>query len=510
MAKAINPGTIDAFTPLGYKPSPKQQLFHEMSAKRVSAILFGGARGGGKSAALTMDAIHNAANFPGIRILCLRRTYPELEESFLAELKKRQYAAPLGARWNQTDKKLRFTNGSEINFSYAETEIDISRILGGEYQAIYIDEASRTLPIIVKHSEENLRSSNPAIPVIGWRGATNPGGVGAAYLKNRFIKPTHKGAHVFTDADERTVGYIQSLYTDNPYLNQKEYEKILNAIDDPARRAAMRDGDWDAQVGQFFEQWNYERHVILEGWELPKEWQRYAGIDYGVAAPWAVVWCAMDGEGRQWIYREIYAMGVPAKEQAMLILETEAAADETEVIRTADPSMWGNNGTPMSISDIYGFNGCGIMQADNKRLQGWARCHHFLSEGPACIYHEALGQQQEAEGKPNTWLTCPMVHVFGDECPNFVETIPELPRDKNNPDDAETKNVPDHIADAWRYMCMTTGTAGGPVIYDNTSAASPEGIRALQEEEENSAYLPARQSLHGGGRFVAGNLGMRL
>ena len=81
-----------------------------------------------------------------MRILCLRRTYPELEESFLAELKKRQYAVALGARWNQTDRKLRFPNGSEINFSYAETlEVDISRILGGEYQLILIDEACRAL-----------------------------------------------------------------------------------------------------------------------------------------------------------------------------------------------------------------------------------------------------------------------------------------------------------------------------------------------------------------------------
>lgn len=485
-----------------------------MSRSKVNAILFGGARGGGKSCALTMDAIHFAVNYPGIRILCLRRTYPELEESFLAELKKRGFARSLGAKWNQSDKKLRFNNGSEINFSYAETEVDISRILGGEYQIIYVDECTRTLPVIIKHSEENLRTSNPAIPVIGWRGASNPGGIGGPYCKNRFIKPTQKGIQVAVDSDGRTVGYIQSLYTDNPYLNQKEYEKILNAIDDPARRAAMRDGDWDAQVGQFFEQWSYERHVIPNSkkedgnqWVLPVEWQRYAGIDYGVHAPFACIWAAVDpASGRMWIYRELYATEVPAKEQAMMILESEEAAQEFEVIRSADPSMWGDRGTPMTIADIYGYNGCGIMKANNNRPSGWARCHHFLNEGPPCEYHIEKGLALEAEGKPNIWTTCPMLHVFGDECPNFVETVPELPRDKNNPDDAETKNVPDHIPDAWRYLCMTAGTAGGPVVYENESSASPEAIYQLHEEER-AAYLPA-PTLYGG-KFASGNFRMR-
>ena len=135
----------------------------------------------------------------------------------------------------------------------------------------------------------------------------------------------------------------------------------------------MRDGDWDAQVGQFFEQWNYERHVIKRHWDLPMEWQRYCGIDYGVHAPYAAIWGAIDpAYGRMYVYRELYAVGVPAKEQALQILEAEEAAGEYEVIRTADPSMWGDRGTPMTIADIYGYNGCGIMQANNNRPSGWA------------------------------------------------------------------------------------------------------------------------------------------
>ena len=43
LKSTVNPDVIDAFTPLGYTPHAKQEIFHEMSRQRVGAILFGGA-----------------------------------------------------------------------------------------------------------------------------------------------------------------------------------------------------------------------------------------------------------------------------------------------------------------------------------------------------------------------------------------------------------------------------------------------------------------------------------
>jgi hypothetical protein len=69
------------------------------------------------------------------------------------------------------------------------------------------------------------------------------------------------------------------------------------------------------------------------------------------------------------------------------------------------------------------------------------------------------------------WETCPMLHVFEEACPMFIETIPTLPRSLIKPDDAETKNVEDHIADALRYMCMEVGTFASPVFYDSNPSS---------------------------------------
>jgi len=494
ISNAVVPPAVDAFEILGYTPTPRQLAFHEASRERLDAILYGGAAGGGKSCAFVMDAIWNATNFPGMKIGCFRRTYNELEESFLAELAKRNYARAVGAKWNSTNRVLKFPNGSVINFSYAENLVDASRILGGEYQAFYIDEASLMLPVVIQHIEERLRSGNRLVPVIGLRLATNPGGVGHKYLKDRFVNPTKRGKIRHSEIVEgtnlsRTVAFIPAKASDNPHINES-YDVVLNSIPDPQRRAAMRDGDWDAMVGQFFEQWQFSKHVV-QSFPIPKEWPRYAGIDYGYAAPWAVVWLAVDNDGRIWVYREAYSTKVNADYQAKIILETEKSAGEFEVIRVADPSMWGSRGTPLSIADIYGQEGCGIMPADNDRINGWSRVHHYLNDGPACEIHRQAGLDK-----------CPMIHVFEDKCPMFIETIPALPRSSAKPDDAETKNVDDHIADALRYVIMAVGTYARPILYDEEprfkQIGFPNTMAQGPDHENEGMALP----MYGGGKFV--------
>lgn len=516
MGEALDPSEIDVFGPLEYVPTAKQQKFHKLSREKVNAILYGGAAGGGKSAALTMEAVHNAVNFPGMRIACIRRTYNELNESFLAEVAKRGWIGAFGARWNATDHILRFPNGSIINFTYAENEKDASRLLGGEYQMFCIDEASLMAPSVIQRIEERLRSGRRDLPVIGMRMATNPGGVSHTYLRKRFINPTNHGKIIYIDDEERTIAFIPAKVDDNPHVD-KGYIKVLNAIPDPQRRAAMRDGDWDAAPGQFFEQWRRDRHVIEDinpFLPIPKEWQRYCGIDWGWRDEWAVVWAACDNDGRLWVYREEYASFVDTADQAKIIVEAEVHANEEFVIRVADPSMWGNRGTEMSIAATYALNGCGIEQAQNDRLTGWARVHDYLNEGPPCEYHRELGRKLEDEGKDNVWVTCPNLHVFGDECPNFVDTIPALPRSETNPDDAVTKLVADHIPDALRYLCMSVGTNARPVFYDDQPTPSQKDNRELQEAENAARQQVLRE--YGGevpsmvGGIFASNRGLGM
>ena len=67
------------------RPNPRQEEFLKCEKKYVA---FGGARGGGKSWAVRTKAVLMALKYPGIRILLVRRTMPELESNHLRFLRR--------------------------------------------------------------------------------------------------------------------------------------------------------------------------------------------------------------------------------------------------------------------------------------------------------------------------------------------------------------------------------------------------------------------------------------
>ena len=73
---------------------------------------------------------------------------------------------------------------------------------------------------------------NSDIP-IRMRGASNPRGIGHDWVKKRFVD------------DNSKLPFVPSAYTDNKYLNQDEYSKQLDKLDE-LTRLQLKYGDWDA------------------------------------------------------------------------------------------------------------------------------------------------------------------------------------------------------------------------------------------------------------------------
>lgn len=463
---------IDVFAQLGYTPTPKQQEFH---AADEFDVLYGGAAGGGKTKALIMDAIRDCVRYPGLRVGAFRRTYPELKESLIAELAQVSYARAVGATWNGTEYELRFPNGALIMFRYAESIQDATRRQGGQYQKLLFDERTLTPPDVCSFLESRLRSGRRDIPVLGIRSGTNPGGPGHGAVKTRYIKPTNYGQTVVTDVRGRTVRFIPSKLADNPHVNP-EYAQDLQALDGKLR-AAFLDGDWDVFAGQMFPELKRDRHVI-EPIPLPRSWKRYNGVDWGFAAPWAVLWGAVDEDGRLWVYRELYKRGVGEAEQAQQILAAEAEGEHVAV-RFADDAMWATRGDAKPIAAVYADSGVHLTQAGKgagSRVNGWQRVHSYLGEAPACPHHRAVG-----------WKTCPKVHFFS-ACTEIYRELADLPHaTKGDPEDADT-TADDHASDALRYLVTNLGTGPEFVILDEaTPEATPE---ALQPLGQTMAYRP--------------------
>ena len=93
--------------------------------------------------------------------------------------------------------------------------------------------------------------------------ATNPGNIGHAWVKSLWIdKQPAPGMENPAEYDPADYDFIPARVSDNPiYAGDENYLKSLRALPSHLRRAFL-DGDWDVFAGQYFDRFDYTRHVV--------------------------------------------------------------------------------------------------------------------------------------------------------------------------------------------------------------------------------------------------------
>lgn len=440
------------------KPSRTQKRFLTDQHKFLA---FGGARGGGKSWAVRVLAITLCLKYPGIKVMIIRKTYPELTANHIQPMVEmlRCYSKDRVARYNDQKKQMTFPNGSIILFRYCDTDKDADRFQGTEVDVLFVDEATQQPEETMKKLTACVRGVNNFPKLI--RYTCNPGGIGHAWVKRIFIDRKFEDGE---DPDD--YAFIQSYVYDNKPLlrSDPDYIRSLQAL--PARlRDMWLHGNWDIFEGQFFEDLRLVPDIqaahdhgcddtaetltrarcwthVIEPFNPPAGWTVFRSYDFGYGKPFSCAWWAVDYGGVFYRILELYGCtdepntGVkwsPERqfEEISRIEREHPWLAGREIDGVADPAIW-DASRGISIAETAMKYGLYFQPGDNQRIPGWMQCHYRL--------------QFDDNGYP-------MMYVF-QNCRAFIRTVPLMMYSTTIPEDLDT-TLEDHVSDEWRYACMS-------------------------------------------------------
>jgi phage terminase large subunit len=214
------------------------------------------------------------------------------------------------------------------------------------------------------------RTSKP-----NWRpriySTTNPGGIGHAWYRTRFVLPHLEKREVDTR-------FVPAKVTDNRF-NNPEYTKVLEGLTGWQKRAWL-EGDWDIAAGQFFMTLRREVHVI-SSFDDRRAVEWFAAMDYGFTHYTVVLLGCRDGDGNVFIVDEhAERLWLPQRHApaVLAMLQRHTIANRNLQIEdlkrfVAGADVFSKQSDGSTVASQYGKLGITLRCANTERVNGWAR-----------------------------------------------------------------------------------------------------------------------------------------
>ncbi len=283
------------------KPYQPHGAARELMACQAPEVLLEGPAGTGKTRALLEKANLCALRHPGMRALLVRKTRESMTESILVTFEHHVVPAnwPVlhGASRRQR-QAYRYPNGSTLVLGGMDRA---SKIMSTEYDLVLAFEARE----LTEDDWEALlsRLRNGAMPYQQAIADTNPDAP-SHWLNRR--------------AEQGLMVRLRSRHQDNPRLPTSYLKQLAQLTG--MRRERLYRGRWAAAEGLVYDGWDPALHVV-DRFELPAAWRRIRSIDFGYTNPFVCQWWALDGDGRMYLYRELYITRQLVADCAQTILE---------------------------------------------------------------------------------------------------------------------------------------------------------------------------------------------
>lgn len=388
---------------------------------------------------MTQIMIDDCQRYPGLKCLLLRKNSGSNLENFTEARKK--ILKKIRNKFNKFRNTLWFPNGEScVILGHFQNEKDIDKYLGLEYDVIAVEEATTLTRNKYNDIQTCCRTSKR-----GWRprmySTTNPGGIGHAWYRAKFIIP-------FKAGKETTTRFIPSLVGDNPW-NNPDYVKILDKLTGWKRRAWF-EGDWDIAAGQYFT--NFRATSREAGGHLEdsfdpnkaKEW--ILALDHGFNHYTVILLGAVCDDGLHIVDEHVKRLTLTPQHVEMVKAMLDRHKIGVELKRGlrlsdirnffAGTDIYASERDGKSVHDEYKANGIDWKPASTDRVNGWA---------------ELLKMFGDPENKIQPKL---FIHS---RCVRLIDCLPNLQHDPNNPEDVLKWDI-DEDGNGGDDTCLVAGT----------------------------------------------------
>lgn len=405
-------------------------------------LLYGGAKGGGKSYFLCLWAFYWCLHLIEFFDIKAPLKFP-LPVGFLGRLQGVDFRTTTLETWKKVippnmyeiraqDKEIVIRNRVKIMFGGLDKSENVAKFNSSELAFFALDQAEEVAQEDISVLEGALRLTyNGKTPPYKTLYTANPR---AGWLKQDFVKGNRVGSK-----------FVKALPRDNPHLPSGYEEQLKKAFghNQPLLEAYL-EGNWDAFVGAFFETFS-QKHVVYDpaSVTIQPTWPRFRSADWGLSAPMAVYWHAVAPDNHVYTYREWYKTGVLDVDASKEIAAITESNNEKIEYTVGDPQSFPVTiahykfGKTMSVkrSDIWAENGVPMIMGDSSRVAGWAQMLQYLQV------------RDYASGPSSHW------HISRD-CPNLIEEIISAQRSKTNVEDVSDKSS-DHGLESCRLFLQT-------------------------------------------------------
>lgn len=270
--------TKQAPAPVHWQPNPGPQTDVLTCFERE--ILYGGARGGGKTDA-SQAWLTRWFDNPKLKFLVIRRNADDLRDYMI---RAREMWKHFNPEW--TRNEVRLPSGASGFFGHLCDDQAYEKYQGQEFQKVIIEELTH-IPneeLYLKLIASCRSTAEGLTPQVFC--TTNPGNAGHLWVRRRFVDVAPPGK-TFGTVDARGVEltrvFIPAKVEDNPILVEKDpgYVSFLESLPKNLRQA-WRDGSWDdfEVEGAYYTKWMQEA----------KEKGRITGVPHETSLPVHTWW----------------------------------------------------------------------------------------------------------------------------------------------------------------------------------------------------------------------------